>query len=279
MDILTLTLVLCLLATNLNRLLVTSCWIWEYLCRPREPQLIPYFDEQGMFQGVTVKGLLSGQSDALRDIPAGFFLNAVVYHLDGGQSAQSFFQKQQIELAKKLSLYFEPTSGIPSTCELRRPNLEIITAKDRWWLPHGSSTVDYRIPQKSPQKSPTKKWHPPMVQRDPSLPPIASFDELSSSGDAFPSTARQLRCDPCDAFGFAAEDSDVVACRKCGFWSHIACVKPLAYVDSDPDSDAESELEPSHTSSLRRIAGVRQMMRKFVGLRSKLVACQIWHRE
>lgn len=110
-----------------------------------------------------VKGLLSGQSDTLRDIPAGFFLNAVVYHLDGGQSAQSFFQKQQIELAKKLSLYFEPTSGTPSTCELRRPNLEIITATDRWWLPHGSSTVDYRIPQKSPQKSPTKKWHPPMV--------------------------------------------------------------------------------------------------------------------
>ncbi|KAJ7926495.1 hypothetical protein B0H13DRAFT_1862325 [Mycena leptocephala] len=40
-----------------------------------------------------------------------------------------------------------------------------------------------------------------------------------------------------------------------------------------------SKYEPSHTSSLRRIAGVRQMMRKFVGLRSKLVACQIWHRE
>ncbi|KAJ7331065.1 hypothetical protein DFH08DRAFT_815150 [Mycena albidolilacea] len=118
----------------------------------------------------------------------------------------------------------------------------IITAKDRWWLPHGSSTVDYRIPPKSLQKSPTKTWHPPMVQRNPSLPPIASFDELSSSGDTFPSTARQLRCDPYDAFGFAAEDSDVVACRKCGFWSHIACVKPLAYVDSDPDSDAESEL-------------------------------------
>ncbi|KAJ7321322.1 hypothetical protein DFH08DRAFT_818693 [Mycena albidolilacea] len=42
-------------------------------------------------------------------------------------------------------------------------------------------------------KSPTKKWHPPMVQRDPSLLPIASFDELSSSGDTFPSTACQLR--------------------------------------------------------------------------------------
>ncbi|KAJ7764478.1 hypothetical protein B0H14DRAFT_2633596 [Mycena olivaceomarginata] len=56
MDILTLTLVLCLLATNLNRLLVTSRWIWEYLCRPREPQLIPYFDEQGCLIGLVRVG-------------------------------------------------------------------------------------------------------------------------------------------------------------------------------------------------------------------------------
>lgn len=39
-----------------------------------------------------------------------------------------------------------------------------------------------------------------------------------------------------------------------------------------------SRLEPSHTSSLRRMSEVRQMVRSFVGWPSKLVACRIWCR-
>ncbi|KAJ7719113.1 hypothetical protein B0H16DRAFT_1336930, partial [Mycena metata] len=51
-----------------------------------------------------LKTLLTGSTHLLRDIPATYQLDAIIYHLDGGEPAQQYFRKQQIMLAKKLGL-------------------------------------------------------------------------------------------------------------------------------------------------------------------------------
>ncbi|KAJ7761346.1 hypothetical protein B0H16DRAFT_1211916, partial [Mycena metata] len=43
-----------------------------------------------------LKGLLTGPTHLLRDIPDGYQLDAIIYHLDGGEPAQKYFRKQQI---------------------------------------------------------------------------------------------------------------------------------------------------------------------------------------
>ncbi|KAJ7857923.1 hypothetical protein B0H14DRAFT_3637438 [Mycena olivaceomarginata] len=157
----------------------------------------------------------------LRDAPARCSKNAVVYHLDGGEGAQRYFCQEQFRLAKKMGLHFEGASGrIPSSCELRRKHLEVVSDEDRSpWLPNGSSAVDYVIfpPEKSPNKGQAPGahvhrrnsiislsssdeehgWHPPMAPvgslssasstSRPSLPPITTLSpsahQASSSGD------------------------------------------------------------------------------------------------
>ncbi|KAF7371721.1 hypothetical protein MVEN_00028600 [Mycena venus] len=46
MDIVYITLILCLVASNLDRLRRIFNWLLEYFTRPQEPQLIPYFNEE-----------------------------------------------------------------------------------------------------------------------------------------------------------------------------------------------------------------------------------------
>lgn len=48
LDLLSVTLILCLLASNFNRIVAIVLWVSDYLARPRGPRLVPYFDEQGM---------------------------------------------------------------------------------------------------------------------------------------------------------------------------------------------------------------------------------------
>ncbi|KAJ7833397.1 hypothetical protein B0H13DRAFT_2111150, partial [Mycena leptocephala] len=78
--------------------------------------------------------------------------------------------------------------------------------------------------------------------RDTSLPAIATLHlpSVPNSGGGAVLSKRKLRCHPCGENGFVTEDSDPIACQKCGNWSHIRCVQPLAYEDSD--SEAESQL-------------------------------------
>ncbi|KAJ7342482.1 hypothetical protein DFH08DRAFT_963230 [Mycena albidolilacea] len=83
------------------------------------------------------RSLLIGPSAMLRGIPEGYFPSMLIYHLDGGEAAQNYFRKHQIERLKKLSLEFNTTgstSGIPSSCKLVRPDLEKLDDLDRWWL-------------------------------------------------------------------------------------------------------------------------------------------------
>lgn len=228
----------------------------------------------------TLKGTLTGPTDHLRDIPDGYVLYALVYHLDGGEDAQRYFRTEQINLAKKLGLHFETAkdsqTGIPSSCELRRPRLETISDEDRsFWLPGGSSSVDYVV-SSSPRKA--NSWHPPMATHDDaedshsfststssedssdspttegnsdeqdgrelSLPPITTISPSALHSDA-PAGQREtglFSCHPCSTMGPVDDFSAAVQCRKCGLWSHIACVQPLASPPSDTDSDPGSEI-------------------------------------
>ncbi|KAJ6523273.1 hypothetical protein DFH09DRAFT_1420994, partial [Mycena vulgaris] len=55
----------------------------------------------------TLKGNLSGSTKDLKDVPDGYFLYAVIYHLDGGEGAQNFFRREQVKRCAKLGLHFE----------------------------------------------------------------------------------------------------------------------------------------------------------------------------
>jgi hypothetical protein len=48
LDLLSFTLIFCLLESNFNRIVATFLWVSDYLAWPREPRLVPYFDEQSM---------------------------------------------------------------------------------------------------------------------------------------------------------------------------------------------------------------------------------------
>jgi hypothetical protein len=107
----------------------------------------------------------------------------LVYHLDGGEAAQNYFRKHQIERSKKLSLEFNTTgstSGIPSSCKLVRPDLEKLDDPDRWWLSDLSAAVDYRAP--APKRSPKKQ--PPLLKRDKSSE--SETVSISSASSGFP---------------------------------------------------------------------------------------------
>ncbi|KAJ7730321.1 hypothetical protein B0H16DRAFT_1469671 [Mycena metata] len=52
LDWLYITLILCLLASNLNRILWIGQQFLAYFSRPREPRMIPYFDEHGQLVGM-----------------------------------------------------------------------------------------------------------------------------------------------------------------------------------------------------------------------------------
>lgn len=218
-------------------------------------------------QASTLKGFLTGPTNELRDIPVGYVLTAVVYHLDGGESAQKYFRSEQIRLATKLGLHFniprESNTGIPSSCELRGPHIETVPDVDRsLWLPFGSSSVDYR--DSRPGRKPAAKSRHPRSsaatsdsdssssldeeeadEREVSIPPIATIP-LSAlhthDEDGI------LSCHPCNTTGSLDDPSEAVQCWKCGLWSHIACVRPLAPPPSESESESDSESSSEKSS-------------------------------
>ncbi|KAK6974420.1 hypothetical protein R3P38DRAFT_3482445 [Favolaschia claudopus] len=190
-------------------------------------------------------GLLHGVSNRLRDLPAGFVLRAVVYHLEGGEEAGKYFGNSQMERAEKnLFLRFKTRSsshtGIPTSWDLNRSDVEVVPNGDRWWLVDGkSSSTDYRA---TTSRSPKKRAR---VALNPIIPKPRTFVDLSDSDSApsassasFPpietiesaslamGMAHPLRCKPCGATGDAKDRLVVVDCATCGFWSHISCVLP-----------------------------------------------------
>ncbi|KAJ7833956.1 hypothetical protein B0H14DRAFT_2591166 [Mycena olivaceomarginata] len=69
LDLLSVTLILCLLASNFNRIVAIVLWVSDYLARPRGPRLVPYFDEQGMsrFWRFNWNGSVASKSEDLSD--------------------------------------------------------------------------------------------------------------------------------------------------------------------------------------------------------------------
>ncbi|KAJ7662529.1 hypothetical protein DFH06DRAFT_1396565 [Mycena polygramma] len=119
-------------------------------------------------RATAMRGCLTGPAKSLAGVPEGYMLYAVVYHLEGGEKAQQFFRKQQMDHAQKIGLHFEvdPSSstGIPSSCQLRRPNVHQISDEERFWSGDSSSTVDYTVTPRprSPRKAAAPVWHAPM---------------------------------------------------------------------------------------------------------------------
>ncbi|KAJ7669730.1 hypothetical protein B0H17DRAFT_1142072 [Mycena rosella] len=114
-------------------------------------------------RATAMRGSLTGLSNSMQGVPSGYFLYAVVYHLDGGEKAQQFFRKEQIGQAQKLGLQFEmdlaTKTGIPSAYKLVRPNVVRIPDDDRMWLRSPSSSVDYIL--SPPDSSPSKRGRQP----------------------------------------------------------------------------------------------------------------------
>ncbi|KAJ7031885.1 hypothetical protein C8F04DRAFT_1185582 [Mycena alexandri] len=58
LDWLYITLIICLIASNLNRILSVLQWLFAYFSRAREPQLIPYFDEHDIVNACWIGELI-----------------------------------------------------------------------------------------------------------------------------------------------------------------------------------------------------------------------------
>ncbi|KAJ6525339.1 hypothetical protein B0H19DRAFT_1084884 [Mycena capillaripes] len=123
-------------------------------------------DENAVLNSANMKSL-TGLTDSIAGIPAGYHLTAIVYHLDGGEAAQQYFCQEQVRLATQIGLHLDGGSGrTPSSCKLHQTHLHIVSDKDRLsWLPFGSSTIDYIVqpPEKKFNKEDTntKSFHPP----------------------------------------------------------------------------------------------------------------------
>ncbi|KAJ6484866.1 hypothetical protein C8R45DRAFT_1147891, partial [Mycena sanguinolenta] len=117
-------------------------------------------------RGTTMRGTLTGPSLSI-DVPDGYELYALVYHLEGGEDAQQFFRKEQVKQAKKIGLHFNivdaSQTGIPSACEIQRQGVQRISDDDRFWLITPSSTTTDYISTTENRGRKTTSWHAPMM--------------------------------------------------------------------------------------------------------------------
>ncbi|KAJ7366156.1 hypothetical protein DFH08DRAFT_678760 [Mycena albidolilacea] len=191
-----------------------------------KPRIFDYdgkkHDGHAVFRSSTgLLGALTGPSDLLSDIPRGYTLHKIVYHLAGGEDAQKYFRTQQISQARSLGVHFvvngSSETGIPSSCDVRLPGISRVDGLDRYWLAPGTSAIDYNLPlpDKSPRKKPklptmpvTRSESQPKAKRSLSLPPITAMCGKVTS-DAIEHTH--------------SSPSVWVKCTRCQTLSHIAC--------------------------------------------------------
>ncbi|KAK7050742.1 hypothetical protein R3P38DRAFT_2764006 [Favolaschia claudopus] len=201
-------------------------------------------------------GSLTGPSRSIK-MADNYQLYGLVYHLDGGEGAQKFFRKQQVENAQKLGLkfHFDPSNdnGIPSRCELNHPHAERMEDDSAWIKKSALKNLEYvsNFPR-SPKKKATA-WRLPMAPRvsssssdseddappnTPPAPPIFPLpspiepdnDDVniqSSSQITGSTTVCPVWCagTSCEAF-FPEGDNEYeeVQCSDCKWWSHIRCL-------------------------------------------------------
>jgi hypothetical protein len=155
-------------------------------------------------------------------------------------------------------------SGLSSTTEYRISPPQGSSKKKTAWHPPMARAEDIASSTESLSDSsessssglspiePEPSTH--LFNRDHSLPPIATMElPLVPHGVKTPGALdddavlepAQLNCHPCSASGPLEDDADAVECHKYGFWSHIHCVRPLAYYDSDSEADTELSFHDS----------------------------------
>ncbi|KAF7377270.1 hypothetical protein MSAN_00147300 [Mycena sanguinolenta] len=145
----------------------------------------------------TMRGTLTGPSLSI-DLPDGYELYAVVYHLDGGEAAQQFFRKEQVKQAKKLGLHFTVNdtsqTSIPSACVFRRQGVQRIPDDDRLWLITPShTTADYisTTENRGRKSTAATPWHAPMML-------TTAHGSPSSNSDVPPIPAANFHTEPHD---------------------------------------------------------------------------------
>ncbi|KAK7012607.1 hypothetical protein R3P38DRAFT_3586804 [Favolaschia claudopus] len=202
----------------------------------------------------TLAGSLTGPSRSIK-IAENFELYGLVYHLDGGEQAQKFFRKQQVENAQKLGLkfHFDPSNdnGVPSRCEFNHPHAERMDDASPWIKQPSLRNLEYisNFPR-SPKKNAT-----PCLPMAPRVPPSSSDSEEDAAPNTPPAPATLPLPSPiepdddvevrsssqitssttvcpvwcsgegCEAYFVEGDDEyDEVQCLDCKWWSHIRCL-------------------------------------------------------
>ncbi|KAF8145746.1 hypothetical protein K438DRAFT_1781660 [Mycena galopus ATCC 62051] len=180
----------------------------------------------------TLNGVLTGPSDRLKDLPQGYQLQKIVYHLDGGEEAQKYFRQEQITRARGLGLHFgvnpDSKTGIPSSREFRLRHIQSVTGLERFWLSPTATALDYTIvpPEKSARRtaSPQKKLVvPTKVLPIPAQARRLSTSSSASSQSTSSGTPSPINCHGCGEVSDGDSDPDQVQCSRCKFWSHFRC--------------------------------------------------------
>ncbi|KAK7040023.1 hypothetical protein R3P38DRAFT_3350044 [Favolaschia claudopus] len=290
-------LALCLLATNFHRLLQGLNWLSQYLPAPQIPpnpfaldptrlilllclviSNVTHIDWLLSYAARSIAAMnpvhlvlmicllltnlpninrsLTGPSRSI-SLPDNYQIYGVVYHLDGGETAQKFFRKQQVENARKIGLSFDfdlhNDNGIPARCTLARTHAELLD--DSVWVKNPSlKNLEYFSNRPRSPKKNSDSWHAPMAPpsstesspppphsplafvSDPppfNLPsPIVSDAEMDLDPvDNRPKPAhsgtdiaiRRIWCNCGEWFpkGDGKNDDNKVECVDCGYWAHI----------------------------------------------------------
>ncbi|KAJ7272147.1 hypothetical protein C8J57DRAFT_1225689 [Mycena rebaudengoi] len=205
---------------------------------------------------------MSGPSDKLLDLPTGYRLLGIVYHLEGGVNAQQVFFAEQCKCAPwGLQLKANPTSNLPFArfAQLVPPNLTQMTGDQRaeWAsVQRQAQSVEYQRDPSEPEKplhsddkvTETGRFQRDFIVMDDSDAASTqntdwdSLDELilgtiesvllrqskrrhsvTASDSSNSQTPCPINCYGCGEVSDGDDGPQQVQCSSCGFWSHFRC--------------------------------------------------------
>ncbi|KAJ7256649.1 hypothetical protein C8J57DRAFT_1235511 [Mycena rebaudengoi] len=208
---------------------------------------------------------MSGPSDKLLDLPTGYRLLAIVYHLEGGVNVQQVFLQSGLKA--------DPTSNLPFArfAQLVPPNLTQMTGDQRaeWArVQRQAQSVEYQRDRSEPEKplhsddkvTETGRFQRDFIVMDDSDAASAqnadwdSLDELilgtiesallrqskrrhsaTASDSSNSQTPCPINCYGCGEVSDGDDGPQQVQCSSCGFWSHFRCQPEHGKVDwNDP---------------------------------------------
>ncbi|KAJ7230884.1 hypothetical protein C8J57DRAFT_1251619 [Mycena rebaudengoi] len=254
----------------------------HFIARYVTPDGTKIFDYDGMEhngharhrRGAKLSGWMSGPSDKLRDVPTGYRLVAIIYHLEGGVNGQQLFCAERRKTAPwGLQLDADPTNNRPFArfAQLVQPHLIQMTGDERadWAsIRRQAQSLEYQVDNSEPQQ-PSRKDNVTETGRfqkdfivieesdaDEQLSEHADQDSLDElilktveptvptqskrhrtfSDSSNSATPCPINCYGCGEFSDGDDGPEQVQCSSCGFWSHFKCQPEDGEVDwNDPN--------------------------------------------